>query len=395
MSHETKFCAGEPPLALLTHPWVLAAVAITAVNDHLFKGAGWLPDVLTGKLSDVSGLFFFPIVLAVVLSLLARRLDSTAGHAADLRGLAPRVWIDGAVVLTVMGFSSVNILEPVNVLAERYWGVFTMDPTDLLCLPMVVLARQFMTNRWSVSVASASNRTAAAFRWKPWLGLLLAATVTVATSRPATIDVSNFPAWHLSEPGVERVDRVEVRAWFAKTGEEGAGLVLKLDTIDGQEVRVEVDRATLRLEDGPTIELRRSPAYSFDDHQSLYLVFEFDNEAAWNDGRRQATLTLDLRVNDVREKLQYAAEFASRSPTSTYTKYRHWKGAEPIRADAVAEDSGENGTWGPDPDNPGLERTGPSGHCRAEYLRRDPDRPEQIRVRFPYDPADCKEVEDE
>ena len=50
---------------VMRHPAVLGSVALLVLNDHLLKQAypGWL----TGKLSDVSGLVFFPVLLAMLL----------------------------------------------------------------------------------------------------------------------------------------------------------------------------------------------------------------------------------------------------------------------------------------------------------------------------------------
>lgn len=48
-------------LSYLTHPYVLFALGLTALNDHYFKFA--YPGFLTGKLSDFAGLFFFPLFL--------------------------------------------------------------------------------------------------------------------------------------------------------------------------------------------------------------------------------------------------------------------------------------------------------------------------------------------
>src|SRR5210317_531581 len=50
---------------LLTHPLFLGALLALILNDHLFKAV--YPSWLTGKLSDFSGLFVFPVFLAVVL----------------------------------------------------------------------------------------------------------------------------------------------------------------------------------------------------------------------------------------------------------------------------------------------------------------------------------------
>src|SRR6185436_5470958 len=67
----------DVPGGRLLHPVVLASIALFVVNDHVFKPAhpGWL----TGKLSDVAGLIFFPVLLAAVAELLipaARRHGS-------------------------------------------------------------------------------------------------------------------------------------------------------------------------------------------------------------------------------------------------------------------------------------------------------------------------------
>lgn len=147
MSPTTTSSTLRPPFALLTHPAVLASVAVVAVNDHVLKGSGWLPGAVTGKLSDVAGLFFFPILVAALLYIVTRGVGQLfpemvgrlqrCGLAQD----APRLIADTAIIATVIGFAAVNVVGPVNALAEQYWGVFTMDATDLFCLPVVLLAR--------------------------------------------------------------------------------------------------------------------------------------------------------------------------------------------------------------------------------------------------------------
>ena len=57
----------------LVDPTVIGAVALLAVNDHVLKGRGWLPGWLTGKLSDLAGLYFFPVLLVVLAESLGRR----------------------------------------------------------------------------------------------------------------------------------------------------------------------------------------------------------------------------------------------------------------------------------------------------------------------------------
>src|SRR5690242_20127817 len=76
----------------LLHPLPLAAVAVLAINDHLLKGAGVLPGWLTGKLSDIAGLFFFPLLLTALArgawKLAAKRDISDRKALAAVAGLA-------------------------------------------------------------------------------------------------------------------------------------------------------------------------------------------------------------------------------------------------------------------------------------------------------------------
>ena len=51
-------------------PLPLAAVVLLAINDHVLK-ARW-PGIVTGKLSDIAGCFFFPLFLSAVLALVTR-----------------------------------------------------------------------------------------------------------------------------------------------------------------------------------------------------------------------------------------------------------------------------------------------------------------------------------
>jgi len=61
----------------------LAAVLVLAVNDHVLKGSGLLPDMVTGKLSDVAGLFFFPIFCAATVRGLRRLAGEIRSRVVD------------------------------------------------------------------------------------------------------------------------------------------------------------------------------------------------------------------------------------------------------------------------------------------------------------------------
>ena len=60
-------------LRCLSHPLAWFSIVVLVLNDHVFKVAA--PSWLTGKLSDFAGLFFFPYLLAVALSLLLDRVN--------------------------------------------------------------------------------------------------------------------------------------------------------------------------------------------------------------------------------------------------------------------------------------------------------------------------------
>jgi hypothetical protein len=112
----------------LCHPVPLGSVLVLALNDHLLKGSGLLPGGVTGKLSDVAGLFFFPLLLSVLLTgasrLARRRVDE---------GAPPLV----PVVSTGAAFAALKLSPAFNALVARAWGPNALDPTDLLCLPVL------------------------------------------------------------------------------------------------------------------------------------------------------------------------------------------------------------------------------------------------------------------
>jgi hypothetical protein len=115
----------------LWRPLPALAVVALLVNDHLLKGSGLAPGWLTGKLSDVAGLFFFPILLTHVLARLGvpsprRPLSAVCG------------------VATALAFSAVKLVPVVHAWAEAWWGTIVMDGTDLLALPAAGLAVAWM-----------------------------------------------------------------------------------------------------------------------------------------------------------------------------------------------------------------------------------------------------------
>lgn len=143
----------------MVHPAMVLAVAVLALNDHWLKGRfGTEPaaGVVTGKLSDVAGLAFFPALLVSVLEVARWALRrGRGGWARSRRELAV------AMAVTAAGFAVVQVVPAAaagyeTTLAVLRWcpaGVaaglgggprpslpqvsHVMDPSDILCVPAV------------------------------------------------------------------------------------------------------------------------------------------------------------------------------------------------------------------------------------------------------------------
>jgi hypothetical protein len=140
------------PADALLHPVAIAAIGVLLLNDHVLKGAA--PGLVTGKLSDVAGLAFFPLVLlgawevarsavgrwrgpsvrslavAVVVTAIAFGLVKTTGLAAGAFAttLGAAQWAVGLALAA--GRSSGEIVP----------ALVVRDPTDLVALPAVLIA---------------------------------------------------------------------------------------------------------------------------------------------------------------------------------------------------------------------------------------------------------------
>jgi hypothetical protein len=273
----------------LCHPLPLAAIAVLLVNDHLLKGAGLLPALVTGKLSDVAGLFFFPIFLFVVSRAIWQLVSG--------RAFPTRVMLWCAVGLTVAGFGALKVSAAFNTWAASWWGVAVMDPTDLLCLPVCLVAAIWVERRWH------SPRETSVPLLAQYAVVLVAAAVSVATSPPPA---RNFPHWELQAPSSLEVGALELEAWGAKSGKEGLGVVLEAANSTGDAHTLQVDTARLELfRDDPSQVLTTVEARGVGEvfrvapqgKERVYLPFVFDNEAAWNADIRHAHLVLEIRVD--------------------------------------------------------------------------------------------------
>ncbi|MCB1041181.1 MAG: hypothetical protein KDA94_16850 [Acidimicrobiales bacterium] len=153
--------AAEPPKSneswpgdFLLHPVCLAAIVVLVVNDWAIK-ARW-PGAVAGKLSDVAGMVFFPLLLVALAELALLMIGR--------KRMASPTWfvISAAAVGAV--FAATKTIEPVRtadewILGQLRWLPLAAiraaqqqpigdptypdvvpDATDVLCVPFVLVA---------------------------------------------------------------------------------------------------------------------------------------------------------------------------------------------------------------------------------------------------------------
>jgi hypothetical protein len=162
----------------LLHPAFLVALGLLWLNDHAWKAAH--PGLLTGKLSDVAGLFMLPVVVYAI----AWRV-----------GVRSRRLPDGVVLLGAAWFGLANLWGPAQLAFEYGFGILrwlpaalealavglapgsvhpvslTRDPTDLLALAMIVpglvLARRGLSRSRLAPASAVRHRRRPTCRPRP------------------------------------------------------------------------------------------------------------------------------------------------------------------------------------------------------------------------------------
>lgn len=282
----------------LTRPAPVVAAVTLAVNDHALKGAGVVPAAITGKLSDVAGLFLAGVVGVCLLR----------GVAAARGARLPRR--DGArahatLLAIAVAFAALKLWPAFNRAVAAAWGTNALDASDLWCLPMLALAGVWLRDR---EIATAAATTAPP-RFVTALALTGALLVCAATPAPPPVPPPPVAGWFAAD-AVLPVPCGEVHAWFSKSGKTGAGVTLGVvRATEAASCTATITAARLRFADasitGAPVELpdaaarapaandpRDRPAY-----ESLgYVGFTFDNEARWNRGDRTAVLEIELIV---------------------------------------------------------------------------------------------------
>ncbi|MCB9703650.1 MAG: hypothetical protein H6711_17275 [Myxococcales bacterium] len=140
-----EVAALRPERALLTPAWI-ASLAALGINDHLLKGAGVLPDLLTGKLSDFAGMMVAPALLAALTRTSSRR------------GLFLCHLAVGAVFAAInLSHEAASIWSGLMGMVAFPWKI-TVDPTDLVALPALALSWRVLAPSMSKPVPRGSLR---------------------------------------------------------------------------------------------------------------------------------------------------------------------------------------------------------------------------------------------
>jgi hypothetical protein len=130
------------PLGEALHPVTLAAVLVLVVNDWVLKPRLG-PSAVTGKLSDLAGLVFAPVVLSAAVGValhLAAWMGARVDPSLSRRRLMLCTLATGAV------FAAVKLDPRAAALLARLLShlgrhaEIMLDRTDLLCLPAVAVA---------------------------------------------------------------------------------------------------------------------------------------------------------------------------------------------------------------------------------------------------------------
>lgn len=272
--------------AELCRPLPVAAVTLLLFNDHVGKPCGLLPGMVTGKLSDLAGLFFFPILLFSLIDLVLPWLSP--------RGRERLAWLRASATGAI--FALIKLCPPANAFACRFWGPIVLDPSDCLALPAVGLAAVWLERHLRKPTPPSPT-------WVRTLVLGVAAVATMAT--PAPMMGRNYPKWRaLDGTGDMSLGCATASLWASKTGKEGAGITLRL--MADHACQVELVEASF-LVDGeahPPISKIENAALKAGDVAHRYLAFSFDGNKAWNQGSRKAQLNLRFRIQGQNESVE-------------------------------------------------------------------------------------------
>jgi hypothetical protein len=119
------------------NPLPALAMITMAINDHWGKYA--YPGLLTGKISDFAGMFYFPLLLCALYCLL-RNLFSEVRTYINAKMMMVCSLVSIALMLTVKLSSSADRMIEAAFAQFLFPIQLTADPTDLLSFAMIPLS---------------------------------------------------------------------------------------------------------------------------------------------------------------------------------------------------------------------------------------------------------------
>jgi len=154
-------------LRCLQHPGTLLSISILLFNDHLLKVL--YPSWITGKLSDFAGLFFFPFVISLLMSLALSKSSISKGNLGVISFGLVGVWFILLKTLPLANTFTTNLSSSLLGYRTRY----ILDPTDLVALLSMIPAYWI----WKQPTRRQPKYTA-------YLAFVFASAAVIATSPP-------------------------------------------------------------------------------------------------------------------------------------------------------------------------------------------------------------------
>lgn len=155
-------------LRAIAHPLSIASILFLILNDHVLKplyASWWM-----GKLSDFTGLFFFPFVLSAFLSVPLEFF------------LRPRNIIRLSFIITAVWFVGIKTLPWVNDFTENGIGIIIGHPTFIALDPSDIIALSVLWPAWKLSETLSKSAHSPIPRKFSWVFLILASWATMATT---------------------------------------------------------------------------------------------------------------------------------------------------------------------------------------------------------------------
>jgi hypothetical protein len=174
----SRLTAWQRAITCFNLPTIWLAVGLLLLNDHYLKTA--FPSWITGKLSDIAGLFFFPLLLATLFSPLGERLRLSWRQIGGVAFCVTAVWFALMKTSSLVNGITITLWQLIV-----QWSVrIVMDPTDLVALIMLWPAWCIWNNAPHSPWRSWQRLNKRGVTWLPLSVIAVASLAALATSPP-------------------------------------------------------------------------------------------------------------------------------------------------------------------------------------------------------------------